>query len=188
MSCSLRDAAELEGRGVPTVVYANDVFAPIAFGTAEILGFSRAYVDANVVFFKHPTSNLSRTQIYGLVDDAIETVEHAVLGTRKTLAPLANAGGRALDIVAIRALLDPLSASLGEDGATLVLDDVRGDVVHARLDVDASACADGTCVLPHRNLVALLEAALAARFGGLRVELDDSRERRAASTNGVAAS
>ena len=177
MSCSLRDAAELESRGVPTVVYANDVFRPIAFGTAEILGFSRAYVDASVVFFAHPTSNLSRVQIFGLVDDAIETVERALLGTREVLAPSVDNGARALDLIVIRALLEPLRASLIEDGATLVLDDMRGSVVHARLDVDEAACADGTCVLPRRNLIALLEATLGTRYTKIQVELDDSRER-----------
>jgi hypothetical protein len=177
VSCSLRDAAELESRGVPTVVYANDVFRPIAFGTAEILGFSHAYVDANVVFFAHPTSNLTRARIYGLVDDAIEMVERALLGTREAIAPSQNAGAHAIDISGVCELLDPLRASLLEDGATLVIDNVRGAVVHARLDVDEAACADGTCVLPRRNLVALLEAALGARYDGIHVELDDSRER-----------
>lgn len=177
MSCSLRDAAELESRGVPTVVYANDVFRPIAFGTAEILGFSHAYVDANVVFFAHPTSNLTREQIFGLVDDAIETVERALLGTREAIALRPNAGAHAIDISGVRELLDPLRASLLEDGATLAIDNVRGDVVHARLDVDEAACTDGTCVLPRRNLVALLEAALGARYDGIHVDLDDSRER-----------
>lgn len=177
MSCSVRDAAELESRGVPTVVYANDVFRPIAYGTAEILGFSRAYVDANVVFFAHPTSNLTRSHVFGLVDDAIETVERALLGTRDVVAPNVVQSTETVDLTEIGELLEPLRASLREDGATLALDDVRAGVVHARLEVDEAACADGTCVLPRRNLVALLEAALRARYDGMHVELDDSRER-----------
>jgi len=82
-----------------------------------------------------------------------------------------------IDIESLRSLLDPLRASLREDGATLTLDEMRGDVLHARLEVDEAACADGTCVLPRRNLVALLEATLRERFTRVHVVLDDSRER-----------
>lgn len=178
MSCSVRDAARLEALGVPTVVFANDVFRPIAYGTAEIVGFSREYVENNVVFFAHPTSNLTRAEVFTLVDGSIETVVRSLLGTRERSSGSDDSTTPSeIDIESLRSLLDPLRASLREDGATLTLDEMRGDVLHARLEVDEAACADGTCVLPRRNLVALLEATLRERFTRVHVVLDDSRER-----------
>lgn len=185
MSYSLRDAAELESRAVPTVVFANDVFRPIAYGTAEIVGFSQAYVAQNVVFFPHPTSNLTKAQVHALVDERIDTIVDSLLGKRADLAPETEAPTRPTDLGAIRALIDPLCASLREDGAVLVVRAIDGGVVQAQLEVDEAACADGSCVLPQRNLVALLEATLRERFADIRVVLDDSRERSGATAENV---
>ncbi len=178
MSCSLRDAVSLEALGIPTVVYANDVFRSIAFGTAELLGLSRGYVEQNVVFFPHPTSNLTRAQVFARIDDAIETVVRSLEGSRdeSTAGDVASRVEDG-DVGAVRAVLEPLAASLREDGAELTLLALRDGVLHARLDVDEAACADGTCVLPRPNLVALLAASLRTRFGAMQIELDDSRER-----------
>jgi len=168
----------LEALDVPTVVFANDVFRPIAYGTGEIVGFSREYIDKNLVFFPHPTSNLTRAQIFALVDNCIETVVRSLLGTRERISDTDDpASTDEADLASVRSLLDPLSGSLREDGAALTLGELRGGVLHGRLEVDEAACADGTCVLPHRNLVALLEATLHERFKDMRVVLDDSRER-----------
>jgi len=76
----MRDAAELEKRGVPAIVFANDVFKPMMYGTAELLGLPASYVDAHVVFFPHPTSNLTREQIYALIDGKIDQIVAAVDG------------------------------------------------------------------------------------------------------------
>ena len=92
MSCSLRDAAALEARNIPVVVLANDVFRPIAHSTAQLLGLERSYVEQNVVFFPHPTSNLTREQIFLLVDAAIDPIVASLVGTRRVLeANLAQA-------------------------------------------------------------------------------------------------
>ncbi|GAC1308989.1 MAG: hypothetical protein NVSMB19_22500 [Vulcanimicrobiaceae bacterium] len=177
MSCSLRDAAALEALDVPTVIFANDVFRPIAYGTGDILGLSREYVEKNVVFFSHPTSNLTRAQIAALVDDRAETVVRALLGTREWIPADRSAGAGDAEATSVESLLDRLRATLREDGADLTLGALRDGVLHARLDVDEAACADGSCVLPRPNIVALIEATLRERYGGIRVVLDDSRER-----------
>ncbi len=183
MSCSLRDAAALEALDVPTVVFANDVFRPIAYGTGEIVGLSREYVEKNVVFFPHPTSNLTRAQIFALVDERIETVAQSLLGTRERIVAADDtAATDEADVTSARALLAEFGATLREDGAALTLDELRDGVLYARLDVDEAACADGSCVLPRRNIVALIEATLGKRFREVSVVLDDSRERVASAT------
>ncbi|GAC1543397.1 MAG: hypothetical protein NVS2B17_23120 [Candidatus Velthaea sp.] len=174
----MRDAAVLEALDVPTVVLANDVFRPIAYATGEIVGLTREHVERNVIFFPHPTSNLTRAQVFALVDQSVEAIVGSLLGARDGIPGIADAAAKTeVDCAAIRSLLDPLRASLHEDGAELVLGDVHGGVLHARIEVDEAACADGSCVLPHGNLVALIDAILRERFGDIRVVLDDSRER-----------
>ena len=80
MSCCMRDAVELEGRGVPTIVIANDVFEPIAHATAALLGLPGDYVARNIIFLPHPTSMLDRDAIHALIDARIDAIEAALIG------------------------------------------------------------------------------------------------------------
>lgn len=86
MSCSMRDAVELERRGVPTVVIANDVFEPIAHATAALLGLPADYVPRNVIYLPHPTSMLDRDAIHALIDARIDDIEAALTGARTRTA------------------------------------------------------------------------------------------------------
>ncbi|MFN8525591.1 MAG: hypothetical protein U0821_21040 [Chloroflexota bacterium] len=74
MSCSLRDVAALEARGVPTVAYVNDVFKPIARATANLTGLNPAYLDRGVIYLKHPTSTLTAEQMTAAVDAQIDAL------------------------------------------------------------------------------------------------------------------
>ena len=170
----------LEALDVPTVVFANDVFRPIAYGTGEIVGLSRAYVEQNVVFFPHPTSNLTRTQVFDLVDERAEAIVRSLLGTREAaLEPDLEEHAREADAAMLQSMLDELRATLSADGADLTVGGFRDGALHLRLDVDEAACADGACVLPRPNIVALIEKTLGKRFRGVPIVLDDSRERAA---------
>lgn len=174
MSCSLRDAAALEARNVATVVLANDVFAPIAYGTAELLGLERSYVERNVVFFPHPTSNLTRAQIFGLVDAQIETIAAALVGARHAAVARPAEG---TDVGAIRSALEPLRRSLLEDGAELTIGELRDGILETRLQVDPVACTDGACVMPRANIIAIIESTLRERFPKIvSVTMEDTRE------------
>jgi hypothetical protein len=170
----LRDAVALETRGVPAVVLANDVFKPMMYGTAELLGLRSSYVDSHVIFFPHPTSNLTREQIFALVDARSDEILAAIEGTRGSAG---RNGNGAADLQNITALLAPLQRSLHEDGADLTIEALRDGTLQTTLVV-GDACEDGACVLPRAQLVAMIEAMLRDKFSdALTVAMKDSRER-----------
>lgn len=155
---------------MPTVVLANDVFKPMLYGTAELLGLQPSYVDDNVVFFPHPTSNLTRDQIFRLVDARIDEIAGALSGTRRrTVSPVTSDG-----IDGIKAALEPLRQSLRADGATLTIGDLSDGVLQTMLEV-GEACEGGMCVMPRDQLAAMIEAMLRERFPQVvRVSMADS--------------
>lgn len=153
------------------VILANDVFKPIMYGTAELLGLAPSYVDDTSVFFPHPTSNLDRSQIFRLVDARIDEIANVLLGKRQLKA------GRMKDegISGIKAALAPFCQSLHEDGAELTIGELHGGTLETRLEV-REACEDGTCVLPREQLTAIVASMLRDFPQVVNVRMADSRE------------
>src|ERR1700719_3667361 len=76
----MRDAVALEARGVPTVILVNDVFQPIAHATQTLLGLPADYVEKNIVWLPHPTSNKSKGVLDALIDERIEEIRAKLSG------------------------------------------------------------------------------------------------------------
>jgi len=175
VSCCMRDAAALEKRGIPTTTFANDVFVPIAHGTASLLGVPPDYVENHVIFFPHPTSTLAREDVGQLVDRHIEKIVASLTSTEA--ASTAGDGAVAPTLATIRTALAPLAASMHEDGAELTVDAYDADTVHLGLRLDAG-CADGSCILPAANLLPMLRSILSQKLSAVpAIVLDDPRER-----------
>ena len=175
MSCCMRDAAALEKRGIPTTTFANDVFVPIAHGTASLLGVPPDYVENHVIFFPHPTSTLAREDAGQLVDRHLEKIVASLTSTEA--AATVGDGVVAPTLTTIRAVLAPLAASMHEDGAELTVDAFEADTVHLGLRLDAG-CVDGSCVLPAASLVPMLRSILSQQLSSVpTIVLNDPRER-----------
>src|SRR5580700_3789400 len=78
----MRDAVALEARGVPTVILVNDVFKPIAHATQTLLGLPADYVEKNIVWLPHPTSNKSKDVLDALIDERIEEIRSKLAGRK----------------------------------------------------------------------------------------------------------
>ncbi len=168
MSCCMRDAVELEASGKPTTIVVNDVFTPIAHATAALLALPADYVERNVVWLPHPTSNLSRAAVSALVDDRMELIRDALLGR---LAPAATAatngaGGDALALA--RDTVAGLAGSLRADGAELVLLDFGDGVLAGELRIGDLTCDDGSCIMPADSLAKMIEALVRPKVPALR--------------------
>ena len=181
MSCSLRDAASLEARGVPTIVYVNDVFRPIADATAGLLAMPREQLDVTVIYLPHPTSMLTRDAVSALISARADELFDAAAGRAPKRITGTSHGESAAKPAAAdpaamaRAALAALSASLRGDGGELRID---GDAqtMHVRLAVtDAGDCADGSCLLPPASLRAMVESVLGAALPRTRVVYEDAR-------------
>jgi hypothetical protein len=177
----LRDAASLEARGVPTIVYVNDVFRPIADATAGLLAMPREHLDITVIYLPHPTSMLARDAVTALINARGEELFDAAAGRapkRLTGAPHATtvqANGAADPAATAREALAALAASLRGDGGELVIDG-DAETVRVRLAfTDAGDCADGTCLLPPAALQAMIEAVLGSALPRTRVVYEDAR-------------
>ena len=71
MARSLRDAVELEDRGVPTVVVHTEAFESAAVAHAKSLGRPDF---AGSVFLKHPVAALDRDSVRQRVDDVMPAI------------------------------------------------------------------------------------------------------------------
>jgi hypothetical protein len=164
----MRDAVALEGRGVPTIILVNDVFEPIAAATRVLLGLPADYVEKNIVWLPHPTSNKSKDVLDALIDERIGEIRAKLLGQSaparngktpspqiaKDAAPRA-AGGK---LERAREAIEGLAASLRADGAHLELDALDGDVLHGTLRLGERTCEDGSCIMPAPQLARMIEA------------------------------
>lgn len=160
MSCSLRDAVELESCGIPTIVIANDVFLSIARSTAHMLGLPPSYADANVIYLPHPTSILTRSQAAALIDGRIEQIELALLG-RRVEAARDDTVISEEPVEIARHLLAELRSSLKADGADVIVESYRAGVLDARILVDnGQQCASGSCLLPPEALRLMIDSLL----------------------------
>lgn len=142
------------------------------YGTAELVGLPASYVDENTIFFPHPTSNLSREQVFALIDTKIDEIVNALLARRRTETSHAQEDG----IEGIKAALESFRQSLHADGANLTIGDLRDGVLQTKLEV-GEGCEGGTCVLPRAQLVAIIRATLRDKFPHVAsVQMADSRE------------
>ena len=171
MSCCMRDAVALEGRGIPTVILVNDVFKPIAEATRVLLGLPADYLEKNIVWLPHPTSNKSKDVLDSLIDERIDEIRakltgktvaasngHAPSRTATTKLDAPQTGGSDQALAAARAAIEGLVASLRADGAHLVLDAIDGGVLHGTLRVGDAVCEDGSCIMPAPQLARMVEA------------------------------
>ena len=171
MSCCMRDAVELEASGKPTVIVVNEVFAPIAHGTAALLALPEGYVEQNIVWLPHPTSNLTRAAVTALVDDRIGYVRDALLGrlSASSAAAAAAAAAAGTDVLAVaRETVAGLAASLQADGAELALLDYGDGVLAGELRIGELTCDDGSCVMPAPALAKMIEAMVRPKLPALR--------------------
>ncbi|MDA0734113.1 MAG: hypothetical protein O2909_06465 [Chloroflexi bacterium] len=76
MARSLRDAVELEARGVPTVVIHTEAFRSAAMAHAQSLGQSDF---GGSVFVQHPIATLDRQSVHHRVDEAMPAILAALL-------------------------------------------------------------------------------------------------------------
>ncbi len=81
MARSLRDAVELEDRGVPTVVVHTEAFKAAALSHAKSLG--RPDFDGSV-FLRHPIAALDRNSVHQRVDEVLPDILASLLGTQGT--------------------------------------------------------------------------------------------------------
>jgi hypothetical protein len=169
----MRDAAALEGLGIPTVILVNDVFEPIAHATAALLNMPASYVAEHVIWLPHPTSNLTKAQAAALIDERIEAIRGALAGTVTREDAIAHASAEA-PLERARTAVEGLAKSLRADGADLVLDSFEGGVLRGRLLAGDAVCEDGSCLMPAPQLAKMVEALARPHVDGLRaVELEE---------------
>ena len=169
MSCCMRDAVALEGLGIPTVILVNEVFVPIADATAALLALPQDYTSRNIVWLPHPTSNKTKDQLEGLIDERIGEIRAKLVGrtdVAKTGHATAAANGNPLD--AARSAVAGLADSLRADGAELALEDYRDGILSATLHVGNVTCDDGSCILPTEQLERMLDAMLRPKLDALQ--------------------
>jgi hypothetical protein len=165
----MRDAATLEASGKPTAIVVNDVFAPIAHATAALLALPAGYVEANIVWLPHPTSNMTADAVRGLVDARIESIRGALLGRLIAAAPAAKPEFDSPQALAIaRETVAGLAASLRADGAELVLSGFDSGVLSGELRIGDLTCDDGSCIMPPDVLAKMIEALVRPNVEGLR--------------------
>jgi hypothetical protein len=70
VSCSLHDAVELEGRGVPTVTLCTDSFLDSAAAHAQDYG----QPTARVVAVQHPLAALAPQEVVARADAVVERI------------------------------------------------------------------------------------------------------------------
>lgn len=168
MSCCMRDAVALEASGKPTAIVVNEVFEPIAHGTAALLALPAGYVEKNIVWLPHPTSNLTRAAVTELVDERIGLLRDALLGRLDASSTQAAAPG-ASDVLGVaRETVAGLAASLEADGAELALLDYGDGVLAGELRIGELTCADGSCVMPAPALAKMIEAMVRPKLPALR--------------------
>lgn len=194
MSCCMRDAASLESRGIPTVVIVNDVFKPIAHATRALLGLPEDYIENNIVWLPHPTSNLSREAAERLIDERIAEIRAKLTGRRDVSSngrrampspaaepaatapptePVSSAAaessatqnGAALETA--RAAIAGLTESLRVDGAYLELDELADGVLKGTLRLGELTCEDGSCIMPTAQLERMIEALVRPKLGSV---------------------
>ena len=182
MSCCMRDAAALESRGTPTVIVVNDVFKPIAHATRALLGLPEDYVENNIVWLPHPTSNLSKEAAERLIDERIDEIRAKLTGRRDVSsneqradapepqwsASAASARSTApnnASLDAARAAIAGLTESLQVDGAYLELDAIDGGVLKGTLRLGDLTCEDGSCIMPTPQLERMIEALVRPKLG-----------------------
>jgi hypothetical protein len=160
VSCCMRDAVALEARGVPTVILVNDVFKAIAHATQALLGLPDDYVENNIVWLPHPTSNKTKDVLDALVDDRIDEIRAKLLG--RVAAGSANGRAPAAKpeeaLVAARTAIAGLAASLQVDGAHLELDALDDGVLRGTIRIGELTCEDGSCIMPTPQLARMVEA------------------------------
>lgn len=164
----MRDAVALEASGIPTAIVVNDVFAPIAHATAVLLALPADYVEKNVVWLPHPTSNLTREAVSALVDERLGLLRDALLGR---LAAGAGAGPPAAAgdaLLLARDTVAGLAASLQADGAALVLTAFEDGVLAGELRLGDLTCEDGSCIVPASALAAMIDALVRPKLPSLR--------------------
>jgi len=171
VSCCMRDAVTLEARGIPTVIIVNDVFKPIAHGTKALLGLPDDYVDRNIVWLPHPTSNLTKEAAERLIDERIDEIRaklmgrpHAAKAAAATVPPSSN--GDAL--AAARAAVSGLADSLRSDGAHLELETLDEGVLSGSLRIGELTCEDGSCILPTEQLERMIDALVRPKIAALK--------------------
>ena len=176
MSCCMRDAVALESRGVPTVILVNDVFKPIAHATRALLGLPDDYVDRNVVWLPHPTSNKSKDALEALIDERIDEIRLKLLGDSNGAARIPISRDGADELSAARAAIAGLADSLRVDGAHLELDALDGGVLRGSLRIGDVACDDGSCVMPTPQIARMVEALVKPVVAKVQaVELQESK-------------
>jgi hypothetical protein len=164
----MRDAATLEASGKPTAIVVNDVFAPIAHGTAALLALPPGYVEANIVWLPHPTSNLTRDAVRALVDERIDRLRDVLLGRLAADAAPPPAAGPGDELAIARATVAGLAASLQADGADLVLLDFSSGLLAGELRIGDLTCEDGSCIMPAESLAKMVEALVRPKIADLR--------------------
>jgi hypothetical protein len=180
VSCCMRDAVTFETLGIPTIIIVNDVFEPIAHATATLLRLPEDYVENNVVWLPHPTSNLTAAAAAALIDERIDAIRDALLGRGRPLsaarvASATNGSNSADDaklaseaLETAREAVRGLTQSLRADGADLVFSAFDDGVLHADLHVGDVTCDDGSCIMPADVLERMLEAMLRGKIAALR--------------------
>jgi hypothetical protein len=78
VSCSLHDAVELEGRGIPTVVLCTAAFMDAAAAHALAYGLPAA----RVVAVQHPLAALAPQVVVARADAVIEPIIERLVGGR----------------------------------------------------------------------------------------------------------
>jgi hypothetical protein len=164
----MRDAVTLEASGIPTAIVVNDVFAPIAHATAALLALPGDYVERNIVWLPHPTSNLSRAAVIGLVDERLGLVRDALLGRVATSANAPPPAAASDPMALARATIAGLAASLQADGADLVLLDFENGVLAGEVRIGELTCDDGSCIMPADSLAKMIEAMVRPKLPSLR--------------------
>ena len=191
MSCCMRDAVALEARGVPTVILVNDVFKPIAHATQALLGLPADYVEKNIIWLPHPTSNKSKDVLDALIDERIEEIRAKLAGrpfestngrpqSANNAKPVAakNGDARAEQVLAAaREAVAGLAASLRADRAELELDTLDGGVLRGTLRIGSVTCEDGSCIMPAPQLARMVEALVKPVLGQVEtVYLSESKD------------
>jgi hypothetical protein len=164
----MRDAVELEASGKPTAIVVNDVFAPIAHATAALLALPEGYVEQNVIWLPHPTSNLSRPAVTALVDERISLLRDALLGRLTTIAEPGSSRAAGDPLVLARETVAGLAAGLQADGADLVLLEFGDGVLTGELRIGELTCDDGSCIMPADALAKIVEAVVRPKLPALR--------------------
>jgi hypothetical protein len=169
VSCCMRDAVSFEERGIPTVILVNEVFVPIAEATAALLALPQDYPQKSIVWLPHPTSNKTKDQLEGLVDERIDEIREKLMGRGSLSKTERRSASDGDPLEAARAAVAGLAASLRADGAELALDDFRNGVLSATLRIGALTCDDGSCILPTEQLERMVDAMVRPRVDSLQL-------------------